>query len=184
MKNVYVVGFMGAGKDTVADYLIKKYGLVSARFASHLYSIATNYLGMKSKDRLLLQTIGNDIGREMIDKNIWVNRLCQDIDIAQKTAEKLNLQIPNYINSDTRYLNEHMTLKNAGWIGIYVDSDIEIRKKRLINRDGYAQEEYFNHPSEISINEFNKDLYTVSNNGTLEDLYKEVDIFIKKYLTG
>lgn len=48
----------GCGKDTVADYLVDKYNYTKVSFAGPIYLIAKKYFNMKSKDRVLLQSIG------------------------------------------------------------------------------------------------------------------------------
>jgi len=58
----------GCGKDTIADYLVQEYKYTKLSFASGIYRIAREYFGMKEKDRVLLQSIGQ--GFRSMDNNI------------------------------------------------------------------------------------------------------------------
>ena len=83
MKNLYLVGMAGSGKSYSAQYLIEKYNYKLSKFAFPVYGIAEDYFGMRSKDRRLLQIIGTEAGRNIVDNDIWVNRFVQDIKIVE-----------------------------------------------------------------------------------------------------
>jgi cytidylate kinase len=63
----------GCGKDTIADYLVEKYNYTKISFAGPIYTIAKNYFNMTSKDRVLLQSIGQ--GFRSLDKKVWIKEM-------------------------------------------------------------------------------------------------------------
>lgn len=174
MPNIYICGKAGAGKTYAAKYLIEHYGYVQAKFAYPIYDMARNYFGMKDKDRILLQTLGTDCGRDKEYENIWVNRLCEDIRIVQRSRVKLDLPRFSFIVDDCRFENEHSALKAVGWIGIYLDVSDEIREKRLEKRDGTSQKETLQHSSETSVDGFKDQLIQIDSSQTLEKTYRQL----------
>ena len=175
MKNIYLVSPAGCGKTYCSNYLCEYHGYKPAKMALGVYSIAQFYFKMTDKDRKLLQFIGTEAGRERLDNNIWVKRCIEDCNIAQYTSRKLFHKTINFVLDDCRFKNEHNKLKSKGWVGIYLNVPDEIRKQRLIKRDGKTQEECFNHPSEREMEEFKDELIQVDASGTLEEMYNNID---------
>lgn len=175
LPNIYFVGKAGAGKSYSAKFMIKKYGYQVAKFAYPVYMLAEKYFGMKEKDRKLLQIIGTDAGRDEVNSEIWVERFNEDMRIVRLTAEILNLTLPKFVMDDCRFPNEHQILKELGFVGIYINVSDEMRKKRLIGRDGTAQEKDLNHKSEMVIDIFKDDLIKLNGNGSLEESYRKLN---------
>ncbi len=175
--NIYLVGGAGAGKTYLANYLIDKYGYNRAKMANSVYMIAEKYLGMNpdKKDRNLLQFLGTDVGRDKVDANIWVERFCDDVFIAQETAKNLYNKDLKFVSDDIRFPNEHDILKKDGWIGIYLDVPDEIRIKRLEGRDGDACVDKLQHVSETALDEFKDELIKVDVSGSLEQSYENLE---------
>ena len=180
MRSAYICARAGAGKSSCAEYLINK-GYVAANFAFQVYDIGYNYFNMSRaiKDRKLLQIIGTDIARKRITQHFWVNRLINDIKIVELTRETLGFPKASFVNSDTRFRNEHEELKKLGWLGIYLDVSDEIRIKRLQSRDKTAQIDTLNHVSETSLDEFKYELISVDANGSLQEMYDNLEKAIK-----
>lgn len=175
MRNVYFVGQAGAGKTYACNYLKRKYGYIQSKFAFPVYGIAKDYFGMKKKDRKLLQIIGTDVGREIVDSNIWVNRFVEDITIVLSVYKKLYNKDINFVSDDVRFKNEHLLLKSLGWVGIYLDVTEDVRIKRLTKRDGNAQIKTLNHSSETGLNEFKNELIRVDSSRIEEYTYQQLD---------
>jgi len=182
MKNVYLVGKAGSGKTYSANYLKDKYGYQTAKFAFPVYGIAEDYFGMRSKDRRLLQIIGTEAGRNIIDYDLWVTRFLQDMRIVQESRRFLNLPSQAFVLDDCRFPNEHRALRRDGWVGIYLFVDEDTRIRRLVKRDGTAQEETLNHYSETASDEFKSELFYVDCNGTLEESYRNLDEVIQDHV--
>lgn len=156
------------GKDTVADYIIANNGpCVRLAFATKLYQITDNIqntLGMSvEKDANLLQKEGSLL-RDHYGGDIFVNKLIEDMTTAINNDPTINVII-----TDVRYLNEFEALKKLGFTIVKITRD-----NRVINRDS-------NHTSETSLVGAKFDM-VIDNNGTLQDLYSQVDSLIKKII--
>lgn len=178
MRNVYLVGRAGSGKTSCAEYLMKK-GYITANFAYPVYGIAYDYFNMSReiKDRKLLQIIGTDAGRYLND-NVWVERFVFDIMIVEKTRQLLNMPKVAFVNCDTRFLNEHKTLRRSGWLGIYLDVNDDIRIKRLQSRDNTAQLDTLQHSSETALDEFKHELIWIDASGSLQEMYDNLEVVL------
>lgn len=169
-----------SGKDTAADYLVKTYGFEKIAFADGvrecLYAlnpIVDCYQGARryrdvidkfgyehSKDvfpdiRRLLQRMGTEVGRELIDDDLWVNLL----------FAKLNNQT-NYIVSDVRFENEAKRILEYNGVVIHIQRDT-----------GYVDP----HISEQTLPE---SLITqqIENNNTIEELHLELSSVVRTYI--
>jgi len=179
LPSIYFVGKAGSGKSYNANFLIKKYGYYVAKFAYPIYMIAEKYLGMKEKDRKLLQILGTDIGRETINQDIWVNRFKEDMTIVQRTVKLACAKPLRFVMDDCRFPNEHKVLKELGFVGIYLDVPEDLRKSRLIGRDGSAQEDTLNHKSETYVDSFKDELIRLDASGNLEDNYLKLNALLE-----
>lgn len=175
LPNIYFSGFAGSGKSYLVEYLKNKYKAIQAKFAFPVYGIARDWFNMQGKDRALLQLIGTDVGRNLIDQNLWINRFKEDIKIVENIYIQKYNTIPLFTSDDCRFKNEHLTLKELGWVGIWLDVPFEIRKQRLIGRDGSAQEETLNHISEVAMNEFKNELIQLDASGNLDHTYQRLE---------
>ncbi len=180
MKNIYFVGKAGSGKTSACNFIIQKYGFYAVKFAAPMYDLANRYIDMKRKDRNLLQILGTDVGRMLVNKDIWTNRLLEDIYMIDETRKRLNMSQISYVLDDCRFSNEHKNLKNQGWIGIFLDTLDDVRIKRLSGRDGNVDIELLNHKSETEIDLFKHDLLSVNANGTIDEMNNEIDKIVKE----
>lgn len=184
-------GLLSSGKDTVADYLVKEHGWAKMGMSDPLWEalktlnpyipVQGGLLPMPLSDllevidnidqsdddpyvkakknkevRRLLQVLGTEIGRDMIGQNTWT-------DIAKRKALSYHAMGQNVIITGIRFPNEIEMVSEIGGELWWVD------RPTLINEDASA-----NHASENSIN---SQLFSrvINNNGSLEDLYREVD---------
>lgn len=168
-----IVGFTGlkrSGKDTCAEYLVKKYGYDCYSFAKPLKDMIAVLLncvdgndiyytelhkeevipGINASYRKLTQTIGTEWGRHIIDDNIWVNMLAANTEYVQ-----------DVVISDVRFDNEAKWIKNNGGIIIKVTRPVLKGSKD-------------NHPSEQGIDESYID-HNIINDGTIDSLYNKLD---------
>ena len=145
--------------------------------ANSVYMIAEKYFGMspEKKDRNLLQYLGTDVGRKQVASDIWVERFCDDVWIAQETSKGLHNKELRFVSDDIRFPNEHEVLKEAGWVGIYLEVPDELRIKRLEGRDGDACVDKLQHASETALDGFKDELIKVDVSGTLEQSYENLE---------
>ena len=164
-------GYAQAGKDTVAQILVQEYGYSRIAFADiirtavyRLNPIVT-YDGMRlahlvdlegwdiaktaPEVRRLLQVMGSEVGRDLIDPQIWVELTLS----TTKPTDKI-------VISDVRYSNEAEEIK---W------KKGQIWRISRIDRDAPVNA----HRSESDMDSWHFDQY-VANNGTIRDLQDEV----------
>lgn len=189
-------GYAGVGKDTVGELIqklqprnqweIKKFAGKLKQIASILTGIPSvmfedqqfkkKYLpdmwsnhGLPMTVRDFLQKLGTDALREGLHSNTWVNALMADYvalpQVGLNITEDNDYAHPNWIITDCRFPNEAYAIKNAG--GVIV----------RVNRDGYRAINA--HPSEVALDKWSYD-YVVDNDGSIEDLKKNVKELLKK----
>lgn len=150
------------GKDTSANYVAERLGhAISLSFASPLYSIlnyAQDVCGFENKkDRKFLQWIGTDWARA-IDPHVWVNILCEKVD---KIGDGDNI-----IVTDVRFVDEFEALKRRNFVMVRLIRDTEEKADSHASEQSALQAEL---PWD----------YVIENNGTLEELYVQLDSIIK-----
>lgn len=167
MTKIIINGRAGSGKDVIADYLVDKYGFIKITFATPIYAIAREYFDMIMKDRTLLQAIGQKM-RE-IDPDVWIKA-------AFKEAEKHE----NVVISDCRQFNEYLYAIRNNFTPIRVRADLDKRIERCIKRDNiYPKIEEWENDSETGA-DFVVYSAEIENNGTIDELYEDIDELIKQ----
>lgn len=182
-------GYMQSGKDTTADIIkeltpdmnweVKKWAGKLKEVASILTNIPIhewesgdfkenvlpapwdNFTG-----RQFLQLLGTDSIRNNFDTDVWVKALMSQYIITTQTIGSSEFDFtevdvePNWIITDTRFLNELMSLKQKGALLIKI--------VRTSNQPTSV------HASEIALNSFTEWDYIIENNGSLLQLQEEV----------
>ena len=139
-----VCGFIGSGKDTIADYLVNIHQFRRESFANslkdaiaHVFSWDrdmlegrtrqsrewreqadpwwSNRLGMEITPRWILQYWGTEVCRKGFHDNIWIASL----------ENKLRNSKDDIVISDCRFPNEIKSIQNAGGIVIRVVRGLE-----------------------------------------------------------
>jgi hypothetical protein len=133
--------------------------------------------------REMLQKVGTEAMRNTIHTNVWVNALFADYkpfienypQLIKSNVKELiegdsysmgKAVLPNWIITDVRFPNEANIIKEKG--------GILLRVNRVSNNP------ISNHPSETSLDNYDKFDYTIENNGTLEELLEEVKSILQK----
>ena len=203
-----VLGFIGSGKGTVGD-ILSDLGFKKESFASHLKDVtavmfnwdrnllegdtdesrefrekADPYWSSKfEKDftpRLALQLMGTEVGRNVFDTNFWVH--CIENKIV------MNKATPNFVITDVRFKNEIEWITSKNGILIEVRRGItphwyDIAVKA--NRGDSRAELWMQHTSGVHESEWrwigHHTDETIYNDGTLEDLKKNVMECLTKY---
>lgn len=169
------LGKKGHGKDTVADYIVKKYGYEKCAFADPikeiskiLFSFTDEQLHSDLKEtidddwgtspRIVMQYIGTDIFRKDIQKilpniggHFWVKSM----------EKRLKNTTTNTIISDVRFQNEADCVKQLNGIVF------KIERPSKDNSD--------KHISEIGIDSIKDYDFHIINDGSLKELYNKVD---------
>lgn len=169
-------GYARSGKDTIAEFLVEKYGFTRLAFADpmrealirlnpkitvngingvYLASVVPklgwdNLKEVSPDVRELLQRMGTEVGREMFGEHFWIDYLMN------KALEIKN----NIVISDVRYLNEINAIKM--WNG----------QVWRVNRPkvGPAND----HSSEQEVDLYKDYDVIINNDSSIEDLFSEL----------
>jgi len=210
MNTIGILGNIGSGKNTVAQYLATK-GCIPTSFAGPIKDLCTSVFGWdrellegetdESREfregidlywskklkisnftpRLALQLIGTDVMRNHFDPDIWLNSL-------EYRVKKLHNQNECVVISDCRFKNELELIKRVGGTTILVQRDEKPEWYDIAlaanNGDAVAKHimsrDFPNvHSSEYDWIGCDID-FTINNNGTLEELYANIDVVLDK----
>ena len=157
-----IVGISGkaqVGKDTIGDYLVRKYGFEKLGFAIYLKSLATKVFGWNGqkdgKGRQLLQDLGQTIRH--YDEEFWLRPV---VNYVMSNMDR------HMVVTDVRHINEASTIQNLGGYLIRIE-----RKDRDLGQLG-------GHESEIALDFYTKFDLVIQNNGGFDELFKKVSDFI------
>lgn len=166
---------MRSGKDTVADLLVDEHNYVEFKLSRGISDVVKMLDLDKNagKNRSLYQGIGQYM--RTFDKDVWCNRTWRDIDRFNKLvlATFPEAHTDNIVVSDIRQQNEVDFFREKGFVIVKIDSSDENRYERVIESGDIMSEEDFYHETEKSVDEIVAD-YTITNDGTLDDLRDEV----------
>jgi hypothetical protein len=123
--------------------------------------------------RQFLQELGTDTLRDNFHPNTWVNALMSDYKVIGDTllegevrkVREEDLIYPNWVITDTRFVNEAEAIKKAGGIVIRID------------RPGFTPINA--HPSETSLDDWDFD-YKIANDMDISNLSKIVGDILRK----
>jgi hypothetical protein len=161
------------GKDTTADYLVKEYGFKKIAFADALKRGCMEIFGLdyeqcygETKEiidefwqvtpRYILQKVGTECLRNIYDPDIWV-----------KSVQKKVTNGDNWVVCDVRFPNEAVAILEWGGAVVRVD-------RPGVGATGGIEK----HASEVAMESFDGWDHVLNNDGTFEDLYRQVDSFI------
>jgi hypothetical protein len=204
---VGIVGWIGSGKDTIADYLVNFHGFRRDSFAATLKDAVSSVFGW---DREMLEgrTAASREWREKVDQwwatrlnmpnltprlvlQLWGTEVCRkafhdDIWIAS-LENKLRAYQDNIVISDCRFTNEIKAIKNVGGKVIWVRRGPlpDWYDRAVLATDGLMKEPYMNdiHISEWNWVGTNFDA-VISNEGTIDELYTEIKNLVVKDLVA
>lgn len=157
---VYICGRRGAGKSTVAAILAERLDAKVVRAADPIYEVAQSYFGMREKNRLLLQRVGDAF--RAVDP-AW---------IAKHAAWRAACRVgPGGVAviEGIRTLDDCLYLNREGWIGLLVQAP---EAARLSRRAGEPPEVDL-HPTEAGVDCLPVAV-VLENSGSLEDLERAV----------
>ena len=210
MNTIGLLGNIGSGKNTVAQYLATK-GCIPTSFAGPLKDLCASIFGWErsllegeteesrqfresvdlywSKQlsipeftpRLALQLIGTDVMRNHFHENIWINSL-------EYRVKKLHHKNECVVISDCRFRNEVDLIKKVGGTIILVQRaekpewfEIALRANQ---GDAVAKHIMNRDFKDVHSSEWDwigsEIDFTINNDGTLEELYASIDNIIDK----
>ena len=175
-----ILGFIGAGKDTVADYLVEKFGFHKLTM-SDIIKEEMKRLGVEP-NRTSMQDLSVKYKAEH-GKGVWARKSVEFS--RQKGWERV-------VIVGLRDNQEVSELKKAEeFVLLFVDADLDIRLKRLAARgsekDTKSRQELISQEKrELELFDLLRDYkkyydYKVTNNSTHVDLWREIDKFAAKY---
>ena len=190
-----IIGLIGnkrVGKDSVADYLCKKYKFKKYAFADGvketckvLFNFTDDQLNNDIKEnkddtwgispRKAMQFIGTEVMQYKINelvpgiqKLFWVNRLRNKI-IKENKMKDIGVLHNNIVISDFRFLHEILEFQKYNIMFIHI-----LRDRTYEGRDSHISE---NELTSIDILCLDlKNHHIIYNDGTLDDLYNKIDV--------
>jgi hypothetical protein len=201
---VGLVGFIGAGKGTVADLLVDRHDFFKESFANSVKDAVSTIFGWdrallegdtpesrswrEQKDeywskklgkdfspRLALQLMGTEAGRDVFHPDLWVHTVLRRCETASWN---------NYVIADVRFPNEVQAIQEAGGVIVRVrrgpdpewyDTALDVNLKR--NLYGMAEKYPDVHFSEWAWIGSKID-FEIDNNRTLDELIEKVDLLV------
>ena len=210
MNTIGLLGNIGSGKNTVAQYLSTK-GCIPTSFAGPLKDVCANIFNWDREllegetdesrtfretvdmfwtkklsipnftPRLALQLIGTDVMRNHFDENIWISSL-------EYRVKKLHHQNECVVISDCRFQNEINIIRSMNGITLLVERDDkpEWYDIALKANEGDAVARHIMNRDFKHIHSSEWDWigchidHKIKNNGTKEELFEQVDNILEK----
>lgn len=180
MRKQRIIGFghrRYRGKDTAAAYLAKQYGYAHDAFAyslkeglgrgifgltdgqlyGDLKEVVDPFWGLTPRD--ILQRGGTEAMRRTFGDDIWVKTLLR---------RAHHRDVPTVI-ADVRFVSEAEAIKTNGGLVVRIDRDIAYDPA------------IDTHQSEVDLLGYEGWSCTIDNNGTLEELYRKLDTFMRDF---
>lgn len=152
MKVILISGKAGSGKTTLSQQLVKDLKsvgkkVITRRFAQPVYeahdavqrTLEIYGLEVKAKDRVLLQLIGTEWGRNTRGENVWVDA------VKSRIEDYADAGIDYVVIDDCRYPNELNNQYGYPVVKVRLECSDDLRARRL------GGELPPNHPSETSL---------------------------------
>jgi len=178
MKFIVFTGSMGSGKSTAITCLkeLQLARVENIKFAAPLYDMQ-DFIYRRiqevyplprkfKKDRVLLQFLGTEWGRDKISKTIWIDLWKTEIKNTQENYPYVFITC-----DDLRFDNEAEAVKEMGGLIIKITSNVE--------RPGVAKG-ITGHASEAGVDLKYVD-YVIENNGTYDELKEALLILNRKF---
>ncbi len=181
MKKIIIglVGEIASGKDTVAEYLKKKHQSETVSFSQPLRDILDRLHLPQTRENMA--NLGIDL-RARFGQTVLAQTIAEEVKISRKKI----LCLPNVrLESDIAYLK-----KEPGFVLVAISAEQKTRYERLTKRRQNTDDKNKTWkqfltdaklPTETQIRQLAKKAkYTIDNNGTFEELYKQIEEILKK----
>jgi dephospho-CoA kinase len=162
---------MGAGKSTVAKYLTNNFNYFSCALGEKIHSECRLH-GNETREEM--QQYGQAM-RKIFGENIW----CDYLYTRYGNKEKI-------VIDDARQINEFYYFLAKNYLPIAVITQDDIRLQRLQKRVDYVIDvNTFNHETEVQARKcVSMCDIKIYNDSTNEDLYKEIENKLLRYIDG
>ena len=175
-----LTGLLAAGKGTIAKYLVDKYQAKTLRFSDPLRDAIKRFYHEPTRE--YMSHLGRFVRGEFGD----------DILIQTLLKDAANESAPIIILDGIRYFDEYEVLSNRDDFQMWaVDTEIKTRYERIIKRDENPTDkkltferftEQHNLETEVNTSKLMaKADVKFDNNGSLDELYKQVDEKVKTF---
>lgn len=174
--NIALTGKMRSGKDAIGKYLSENYGYERFAFGDELkddFHRRYPEIPRDPKPRIGYQSHGQ-LMRELVDKDVWVNKCFSEI---RRRSYGDHALLP--VICDLRQPNEHSRCRAEGYVIIRVTAPESLRIHRAIESADKFDMSDLTHDTESHVDSFDVD-YEIVNDGTIEELYAEVDAIMKR----
>lgn len=174
------IGQIATGKDTACDYIIEKYGGKKYSFSDMLGDALNRFYLEKNRDNYIKMS-------ECIRETFGEDTLAKTITEDAKKDDHQIICIPNARRpADIKYLSQL-----PGFVLIEIITNTKISYDRLTKRgektddNNKTYEEFLEdlqRSTELSINEIAEQATEhINNNGTIEELHRQLDKLVAKY---
>lgn len=171
-----LTGKAGCGKDTIASMLHMQHGFSKVSYAAPLKIAISSMLGVSLADledryfkeatipsigkspRQMMQTLGTEWGRNLVNKDLWLI-------LANESIRRHRKEEKSVVVTDVRFENEAQDIRRQGGIILHI----------YRNNTPAVNE----HISEASVKKAPFDFY-IYNNDTIEDLRNNVFQLVMK----
>jgi dephospho-CoA kinase len=180
VTKIALTGKLRAGKDVCANHLYIKHGFNRIAFGDALKKEAHAvfpWISQSSKPRALYQQFGQ-IMRE-IDPDVWIKHAERAVQGAIDFRVNTGAERVGIVLTDIRQQNEVDWCRANGFTLIRVTAPDEVRIARAIEAGDSFVENDLVHSTELAIDGFAVD-YTVTNDGTVDELKAQIDAIIAK----
>lgn len=174
-----LTGLIASGKGTVKKYLVEKHGAKDCRFSTILRDILNRLDLQVNRDNLieLSTSLREKFGQDLLSKAI------------AKDAKNLDANIV-VIDGIRRMDDINHLMGIPGFVLVSVDANPKVRYERLVKRNENAGDDKKTYKdfqadhkreTEMTIPGVMKHATeSIENSGSLKDLYKQIDLIIKK----
>lgn len=184
--NIAITGKFRSGKNAVADYLTEKYGYTQFAFGDELkrdFHRRYPEIPREPKPRIGYQNHGQ-LMRALIGEDVWVAKCFDTIAEAEFFDGTVALSrgtVSQFcaVITDLRQPNEFDRCCAEGFVIIRINAADEIRLERARTAGDAFTAKDLRHETESHVDGFAAD-YDVDNNGTLAELYAQIDDIMKE----
>lgn len=181
---IFILGKIGSGKDTAADYLNKKYNFTILRYGDIIKNmmITAGWDGKKDiRGRKLMLDIGEAFRKW--DENVFVKQMINlttdNITIRFDDLENINTK--RIVISDVRLPNEIFYYKKLlkERVVSFKDTSVKMLGSNY-NNTREIDEEISKDPTETSLDDYEADYFILNDQYTkLNTIYENLDVVIK-----